>query len=121
MKVYPNLETFYSEDSRRRPKEADYGVGWKDREGYPYRVSYVQATGEVYAVRLPDTAPNSRVYLLGVIRPDNPDPLAHWKGTGERWYTTLDTILDGWWDGIPQPASIDWVAERIQPWQGGAL
>ena len=48
---YPSLEAFYSEnENRRRSTEADYGVWWINDRGWGHcRVSYLQATGEVYA------------------------------------------------------------------------
>ena len=54
MQTFSNIEDFYNDDpSRRTSPEADYGVHWKlDGWEGSFRVSYVQNTGEVYAVHL---------------------------------------------------------------------
>ena len=87
---YANIEEFYSEnEERRRSGEADYGVYWTaPGSTWPYwRVSYIQKTGEIYAVQL--TA-GGRVRLLGTVPPDDA-PI---------YYQTLDRILEGWADVI---------------------
>jgi len=82
-----NIEEFYNEDPRRRASgEADYGVWWMNELPFPkHRVSYIQATGEVYSVQL---VPGGAVDVLGQVKPDDSD----------LYYRTLDRILDGWPD-----------------------
>jgi hypothetical protein len=51
--VHQDLEAFYiSDERRRRSREVDYGVWWTlPAQDWPYwRVSWVEATGEFYAV-----------------------------------------------------------------------
>lgn len=66
---YGPLEDFYSaNEARRRSREVAYGVWWvNDRGAGHCRVSYVQATGEVYAVDLPG---EEFAEVLGVVPPD---------------------------------------------------
>lgn len=102
-KTYTSIEDFYAEnEERRRSGEADYGCWWTEPgQSWPrWRVSYIQKTGEVYAVQLP----GGRVNLLGIVPPD--DPIYY--------YRTLDAILEGWADIIHQPGSLDWVKARLQ-------
>ena len=100
---YANIEVFYDENpKRRRSGEADYGVGWRGPDGasWPrWRVSYIQATGEVYAVALRGSGP---VQVLGVVPPDDADI----------YYKTLDKTLSGWSDEGDRPLS--WVRERLK-------
>lgn len=100
MNTYPNIEAFYSEDeARRRSGESDYGVWWTNEQRWPtWRVSYVQATGEVYAVQLQGMG---RVEVLGVVPPDQE----------EIYYRTLDKLLAGWSEEGAR--SISWVRERL--------
>ena len=109
MKSYPNIEAFYSEnEDRRRSPEADYGVWWHDGVGAEFwRVSYVQATGEVYALN----NWTGQLQVLGVIPPD---------ADGGSYYRTLDRILEGWSEHCGRLNSLAWVRERLaQSNQGG--
>ena len=101
MTTYKNIEAFYDEDPRRRASpEVDYGAQWTNGPKWPHwRVSYVQATGEVYAVQL---MPPERVEILGVSPPDpSPD-----------YYHTLDKVLRGWAEGDKH--ELAWVRFRLQ-------
>ena len=97
--VYPTIEAYYAEKPERRSsEEADYGVHWL-LEGWPYkwRVSYVRATGEIYAVhqegRVHEGAERVQSYgPLFVIGRVAPDPVPE----GDRkslFYATLEQIL----------------------------
>ena len=98
--MYESLKAFYDEDPRRhRSPEADYGVHWTNGAAWPmWRVSYVQATGEVYAAELGSPG---RIEVLGTVPPDKDDI----------YYRTLDGLLEGWADESGRPLS--WVRERI--------
>ena len=102
LKTYANIEAFYTEnEERRRSGEADYGCWWTEAgHTWPrWRVSYIQKTGEVYAVQLT----GGRVEVLGVVPPDD----------AKVYYQTLDHILEGWEDAIHEPGSLDWVRSRL--------
>lgn len=99
---------FEKNEERRTSGEADYGVHWHDGErGQTYRVSYVQATGEIYAVG--NTAPVPPVEVLGVVTPDADEE----DGRNVPYYRTLDTILDGWADAM-HTGGLDWVRRRLR-------
>lgn len=106
--AYPTLEAFYAaNEARRRSPEADYGVWWMDGTLAPkHRVSYVQATGEVYAVQL---GGEGQVEVLGVVPPDeNP------TGKG-RFYTTLDQVLEGWPEHCDNEiGGLSWLRRRLR-------
>ena len=106
MTGYASIEEFYSEDERRRlSPEADYGVWWIESEEkqFPHwRVSYVRATGEVYALEMGD---KEQVILLGTYPVDDVDE-------GEVYYRGLNQCLDGWAQLYPKPLA--WVVERLQ-------
>ena len=98
MTTFPNIEAFYDADPRRRHSgEADFGIWWTNGPRWPnWRVSYIQATGEVYAV-----SAQGPVEVLGTVPPDE----------GPSYYRTLDNLLDGWSDEFGRPLS--WVRERL--------
>ena len=108
--LFPDLETFYSAGvNRRRSQESDYGVHWRQGADLSdrWRVSYIQATGEVYARR----EYSSLVALLGVVPPD--------EGEGGPWYRTLERILDGWADRCGKPGGLEWVRGRLAMYAHG--
>jgi hypothetical protein len=96
--TWKDIEAFYSADERRRfSGETDYGVMWADGDGYgwpTYRVSWVETTGEFYAVRLADEFAG-HVELLG-------------KVEGRQ---NAERALKGWAE--VQPMTLDWVRRRL--------
>lgn len=51
--AYVNLGEFYAENWQRHvSREVDFGLYWKDSYGHRFRITWVEATGEVYAVAL---------------------------------------------------------------------
>lgn len=119
---YPSIEAFYNERPERRTSgESDYGVHWHaDGRNWPlWRVSYVQATGEVYAVE----NGHCKVRVLGVIPPDPDERYRKDRPGGIAWsdrhdcgtyYRTLDKILDGWADPDVTGHDLAWVVQRLQ-------
>lgn len=88
---WPNMEAFWFDDIRRwRSMESDYGVHWHGgtRRWPTWRVSHLQATGELIAVCQAGGLAGT-VRLIAVIPSDPCEP-------GEVWYRTADAILDGW-------------------------
>ena len=103
---YKNIEEFYAEnEERRRSGEADYGVWWTEPgHSWPHwRVSYIQKTGEVYAVQLDGVGSSGKVELLGIVQADE----------NSIYYQTLDRILAGWADICGGPGSLDWIRAKL--------
>lgn len=107
---YPTLEAFYDEDPRRRTSgEADYGCWWQDDRSFPrYRVSYIEATGEVYKLALRPGG-DGEVQVLAVVPPD---PVEEPRSRS-LYYRTLDRILDGWAEHCGPPDGITWVRRQL--------
>ena len=110
MKMFRDVEAYYSDNPRRRYSgEADYGVHWRlDGWESRWRVSYVHATGEVYAVHQGSSI--GPVFILGVVPPDVPYP--------QLYHDTLERILDGWAEACPKPNSLTWVKARLEDREG---
>lgn len=102
---FPDLEAYYADDERRRlSPEANYGVWWQNFPGFrepSWRVSYVQATGEVYAVE----TRAGRVKILGTFPADD-------VAQGDVYYRGLDALLKGW-EEIPFK-SLSWIVEKLE-------
>lgn len=119
MSAFSTLETFRDTDRRRRGStERDFGVWWR-AAGQAYRVSYVEATGELIAVRM-SHGPRLRTERTMQIA-------THLPGADviedERFevfvLAVLDeadvgTLLDGWADVCGRgPDSFRWVLDRV--------
>lgn len=123
-RFYATIKDFYAEDERRaHSPELDFGVHW--REGgstawsETYRVSYVEATGELYAF----SNVRGEVELLATLELV---PCAvccealgavavaclGCGGTGNS-RGPVDAALEGWADVCGTPDSLAWVRERV--------
>jgi hypothetical protein len=111
--VHVDLEQFYSEDPRRRhSEELEFGRAWTDENGRA-EVSWVEATGELYVMREPDTDIHPAkgggftedpvdvsqlvVEILGVVSS---------RGAAE-------AVMSGWEDAMHEANSLSWVRERV--------
>lgn len=111
--VYRTLADFYAaRPARKTSPEADYGVHWAGPGplSAPWRVSYVQDTGEIYA-----TQGNRRTEVLGWVQPD-PDHRNEPGGNpaGPTYYETLDRILAGWAELGRGERKLSWVQLRLE-------
>ncbi len=111
-----DIEQFYSADERRRRSaEVEFGNNWFDAKGSRYELSWVEDTGELYAmleltpeadtwtpfgdVEVEHTAVDSLVVtVLGIIP------------TRE----AVEQLLEGWADHMSDPDGVHWVAERLR-------
>jgi hypothetical protein len=99
--TYPSLEAFHEAGGARRSLsiEHDFGVMWLEgrRRRPRYRVSWIEATGELYALALSEFERLQKVELLGIV-----DEHEH-----------VEQLLSGW-EGLPfGESTLDWVRARI--------
>ncbi len=109
-----DIEQFYDADPRRREsEEIEFGREWSDADGLRTELSWVAATGELYAM----AEPVEQVYMdpVGDTRVgDLPTALVTVEILGvvtDR--AELDQLLDGWEQAMGQPDSIQWVRDRL--------
>lgn len=106
METYATQDEFYAgRPDRERSREVDFGVMWRSLETWPhYRVTWVEATGEVIAVCLSGPGlgrAEGPVEVLGVV-------------SEERGPNGIEDKLDGWVDVIHDVNSLGWVRERVR-------
>jgi hypothetical protein len=91
--------------------ESDYGVHWRTSAvpNVRWRVSYIQYTGEVYAIA---QTPPFEVWLMGTVPPDPVDETVPFARR-QVYYRTLDTILTGWADPRVSAFDLDWIVNRL--------
>ncbi len=98
---YADLDEFYAADPRREVSpEVDFGVMWRggDDALASYRVSWVEATGELYIYRM--TGGHSH-YSVTVF-----DGLSLSRDA-------VDAVLDGWAIVCPQLLSVGWLLGQL--------
>lgn len=89
-----NREEFYKNETRKKSRELDFGVWWRDGRDWPtYRVTWVADTGEVVAVNN-----NTEDYqILGKIRTEE----------------LVEEQLKGWAEICGNRDSLDWVRRQL--------
>jgi hypothetical protein len=108
-----DLEQFYNEDPRRRhSEELEFGREWTTHGGR-CEVSWIEATGEVYAMVEPTAqywadglggthkgameTSDLVVELIGVV-PGRP---------------AIESVMSGWEQAMPGEDSLNWVRQRV--------
>lgn len=117
MKTHESIHAFYAEDDdRRRSPEVDYGAWWRDELNRPHRISYVRATGEVYAVA--GGADPESVRVLAADESVAVFSGGDYTGAVELLASGLsetDVVMkmSGWGEQCGRPGSLQWARDRI--------
>ena len=111
-----DIEEFYSADERRRQSaEIEFGTDWFDAKGNRYELSWVEDTGELYAML--ELVPEADTWTpFGDVEVEKM-PVDRVVVTVVANIPTRDqveSILHGWADQMIEPDSIAWVAERLR-------
>ena len=111
-----DIEQFYSADERRRQSaEVEFGTNWFDDKGNRYELSWVEDTGELYAML--ELIPEADSWTpFGDIEVENL-PVDRLVVTVVGNIPTLAAgagILAGWSEKMAPPDGIAWVAERLR-------
>ncbi len=110
-----DLEAFYEADERRRASvEIELGRDWHDASGTRYELSWIEDTGELYAMREPQ-AEGAVVDPWGDwIAASLPTEALTVRVLGHLpTRAALEEVLAGWEDAMGQPNSIGWVLEAL--------
>jgi hypothetical protein len=109
---FVSLEAFYSDDEKRRiSPEWDYGVHWcvSVEQRWPqWRLSWVVATGDVYAVQ----HLGGTVVVLGNVPAVGSYPIfpERWRDWARK--QTIEQVLDGW--AHVDPPLLTWPLGRLR-------
>ena len=111
--VYEDLQAFRLADPRRgRSRECDFGL-WRDTAGAGHRLAWLEATGELYALRVDTDAPGA-VEVLGELPPSgHPNP--------RRPDLIVEAALTGWPERTGRHGSLDWARARLAKAAGAPL
>jgi len=85
---------FYKDEKRQHSRELDFGAQWRDGVIWPtYRVTWIENTGEVYAIPLTNDNQKEKVEILAVVESEE----------------KIEEYLKGWADKCTGMNSLDWV------------
>lgn len=116
-----DIEQFYAQDERRRSSaEVEFGTDWFDAKGNRYELSWVEDTGELYAML--ELVPEADSWTpFGDIEVENlpVDRLVVTLVGNISSRDEVERVLDGWQEEMGKPDGISWVAERLRS-QGAA-
>jgi len=111
-----DIEQFYSADERRRQSaEVELGTNWFDAKGNRYELSWVEDTGELYAML--ELVPEADSWTpFGDIEVESMpvDRVVVHVICTIPTLADLERILAGWPDHMARANGIAWVAERLQ-------
>jgi len=111
-----NIEDFYSADERRRQSaEIELGTNWFDAAGNRYELSWVEDTGELYAM-LERASGAGSFTPFGDMEVESV-PLDEVVVTIVGYLPAraeLEKVLAGWEEEMAKPDGITWVADRLR-------
>jgi hypothetical protein len=111
-----DIEQYYSADERRRQSaEVEFGTNWFDAKGSRYELSWIEDTGELYAMLEP--LPEADVWTpFGDIEVEDVavDTLAVLELGVIATREDVERILAGWEERMSQAEGVEWVAEQLR-------
>ena len=111
-----DIEQFYSADERRRRSvEIEFGNNWFDAKGNRYELSWVEDTGELYAML--EMTPEADSWTpFGDIEVEEAkvDTLVVTVLGVVATRDGVEELLTGWADHMAAPDGVHWVADRLQ-------
>ncbi len=110
-----DIEDFYSADERRRQSaEYEFGNNWFDNRGSRYELSWVEDTGELYAM-LELSAEAGTWTPFGDIEVDRVkvDDVVVTVLAVIPERKAVEQLLDGWAAHMEEPDGVHWVAGRL--------
>lgn len=118
-----NLGELYADESRATSAELDFGVHWREAPepvGRRWRLAYLFATGELYALALDRS---SVVEILGVFQVEACRSCSGAGSGCDRCVSTgwsrdrVEQVLEGWEEHCEAPYGLRWVRRRLHGWQ----
>jgi len=111
-----DIEQFYSADERRRQSsEVEFGNNWFDAKGNRYELSWVEDTGELYAML--ELSPGAGTWTpFGDVEVGNTavDSLVVTVLGTVSTRDEVEQLLGGWVDHMSERDGVHWVADRLQ-------
>ena len=111
-----DIEQFYTADERRRRSvEVEFGNNWFDAKGSRYELSWVEDTGELYAML--ELVPEADSWTpFGDIEVEavSVDSVLVQVICTIPTLEEVERILSGWSEHMSDPNGVAWVADRLR-------
>jgi len=111
-----DIEQFYSADERRRQSaEVEFGNNWFDSSGNRYELSWIEDTGELYAML--ELTPEADTWTpFGDIEVEDAkvDTLVVTVLGTIATRDEVEQLLAGWSQHMAESDGVHWVADRLQ-------
>jgi hypothetical protein len=111
-----DIEQFYSADERRRQSvEVEFGNNWFDAKGNRYELSWVEDTGELYAML--ELAPGAGTWTpFGDVEVGDAqvDTLVVTVLGTVASRVEVEQLLEGWSEHMSEADGVHWVADQLQ-------
>ena len=109
-----DIEAFYqANEARRESPEYEFGDDWSDARGNHYRLSWVEATGELYLMIEPEAVVSEDIFGDFLVAEESVEGLAVVVIAQVASLLDLEGRLEGWEDTIAAPNSLRWLSARI--------
>lgn len=109
-----DIEAFYQQnEARRESAEFEFGDEWTDASGNSYRLSWVEATGELYLMIGPEAAVSEDIFGDFLVADEVLSGLTVVIIGTVATLGAVEDLLEGWEDAMLEENSLEWLYERF--------
>jgi hypothetical protein len=111
-----DIEQFYDQNEQRRSSaEVEFGSNWRNARGYVFKLSWVEATGELYVMAAPYGEIIEEPVLGDAVGFSEPMEALTVQVVGT--FAKLEEVeekLTGWQDVMEKDRSMGWLQDRLE-------
>ncbi len=109
-----DIEAFYqANEARRESPEYEFGDSWRDARGNSYRLSWVEATGELYLMIEPEAVVSEDIFGDFLVAEESVEGLSVVVIATVPSLLAVEDRLRGWEDVVDQENSLKWLHRRL--------
>ena len=109
-----DIESFYQQnEARRESAEFEFGDEWSDASGNTYRLSWVEATGELYLMIGPEASVSEDIFGDFLVADEAVGALTVVIVATVATLGSLEDQLQDWEDAMLEENSLTWLYERF--------
>ena len=109
-----DIESFYQQnEARRESAEFEFGDEWTDAADNSYRLSWVEATGELYLMIGPEATVSEDIFGDFLVADEPVSGLTVVVIGTVGSLGAVEDQLEGWEDAMLEENSLEWLYERF--------
>ncbi len=110
-----DIEAFYQQnEARRESAEFEFGDEWRDASENTYRLSWVEATGELYLMIGPEASVSEDIFGDFIVADEAVSGLTVVVVATVATLGAVEDRLQGWEDAMLEENSLNWLYERFR-------